>query len=266
MGTPGGGGNYGVVTEMTLQLFAVSKVQSATILFPQSAAETTLSRLQEITRSFPDELSVLSGLVTLHSGHKGLFLQPLLSEQSESGERLFDQLCGLPDAKVVARRWSPYNQIFDREAEKAWSANQNYRVSARFCEALSGAVVELLTQGAKSAPTPGCVLLLHDFHGQASRIPIETAAYPLRKVHYLVEIIAGWDSDADGAAAREWFNQVLEDLSKLSLPGGYTNVLGPEEKQRAYDFYEPSRTRLQAVKAKFDPHNVFSSNVCQLNT
>ncbi|HTU51783.1 MAG TPA: BBE domain-containing protein [Acidobacteriaceae bacterium] len=65
-------------------------------------------------------------------------------------------------------------------------------------------------------------------------------------------------------AAREWWDQVLEELSKLSLPGGYPNVLGPEEKQRTYDFYEPSRARLQAVKAKFDPHNVFSSNVCQL--
>jgi FAD/FMN-containing dehydrogenase len=209
-------------------------------------------------------LSVLSGLVTLHDGHKGLFLQPLLSEESETGEHLFDELCSLPGAKVVARRWSPYKQIFDREAEKAWSANQNYRVSARFCEELNEAVVDLLTQGAERAPIPGCVLLLHDFHGQASRIPIENAAYPLRKVHYLIEVIAGWDSDADGIAAREWLDQVLEELSKLSLPGGYPNVLGPEEKQRSYDFYEPSRARLRAVKAKFDPYNVFSSNVCQL--
>ena len=126
--------------------------------------------------------------------------------------------------------------------------------------------MDILSQGAQSAPTSGCVLLLHDFHGQASRIPIETAAYPLRRVHYLVEVIAGWDNDEDGTRAREWFDQVLEDLSTLSLPGGYTNVLGPEEKQRAYDFYEPSRTRLRAVKAKFDPHDVFSSKVCQLET
>ena len=70
----GGGGNYGVVTAMTLKLFSVPKVQSATILFPQSAAEATLLRLQQLTEGFPDELSALSGLVTLHDGHKGLFL------------------------------------------------------------------------------------------------------------------------------------------------------------------------------------------------
>jgi FAD/FMN-containing dehydrogenase len=34
----GGGGNYGVVTAMELELFSVPKVQSATILFPQSSA------------------------------------------------------------------------------------------------------------------------------------------------------------------------------------------------------------------------------------
>jgi len=260
----GGGGNYGVVTSMELELFSVPTVQSATILFPQSSAATTLSHLQEITEASPDGLSVLSGLVILHSGQKGLFLQPLLSEKSEIGERLFEKLCNLPNSKVVARRWSPYNQIFDREAEKAWSANENYRVSARFCEVLNGAVVDVLTRGAERAPTPGCVLLLHDFHGQASRIQLESSAYPLRKNHYLVEVIAGWDSVEDGVAAGEWFDQVLEELSQLSLSGGYPNVLGPAEQKRTYDFYEPSRTRLRAVKNKFDPHDVFSSNVCQL--
>lgn len=260
----GGGGNYGVVTEMALELFSVPKVQSATILFPQSSAGTALSRLQEILEASPDELSVLSGLVTLHNGQKGVFLQPLLIEDSEAGERLFDELCRLRDAKVVARRWCPYKEIFDREAEKAWSANQNYRVSSRICEELNGAVVDLLMRGGERAPTPGCAVVLHDFRGQASRIPIESAAYPLRKIHYVVEVIAGWNSDADGVAAREWWDQVLEELSRLSLPGGYPNVLGPEEKQRTYDFYKPSRARLQAVKTKFDPHNVFSSNVCQL--
>lgn len=79
-------------------------------------------------------------------------------------------------------------------------------------------VVDLLTSSGQRAPTPGCAIVMHDFRGQASRVPIESAAYPLRKIHYVVEVIAGWDSNADGIAAREWFDQVLEELPKLSLP------------------------------------------------
>ena len=54
---------------------------------------------------FPDELSVLSGLATLHGGLKGFFLQSFLSEELGVGERLFDQLCSLPRAKIIARRY-----------------------------------------------------------------------------------------------------------------------------------------------------------------
>lgn len=260
----GGGGNYGVVTEVELSLFPVPLVQTATILFSETDAKDALRSVQQVIDTCPDSLSVLSGLVTLHDGQKGLFLQPLLSEGTEVGDRLFDHLCTLRGARVVGRRWSPYKDTFDREAEKAWSANENYKVSARFCEKLDDDVTDLLTRSAACAPTHGCVLLMHDFHGQASRIGLESAAYPLRRDHYLVEVIAGWDTSAEAGAAMKWFDEVLNDLSQLSLSGGYPNVLGPEERQRCYDFYGPSRGRLQAIKAKYDPENIFSSNVCAL--
>ena len=73
----------------------------------------------------------------------------------------------------------------------------------------------------------------------AARFPRESAAYPVRKPHYVVEVIAGWDSQADGAKANEWLDQLLHALEQNALPGGWANVLGPEERQRAHDFYEP---------------------------
>ncbi len=259
----GGGGNYGVVTALELELYRVLEVQTAIIALPLDSAATMLAFVRDVVEQAPDELSVLSGLVTLPNGHKGMFLQPLLSERTELGEKLVEELCSQGGTHVIARRWTPYKGIFDRDAEKAWYANQNYRVSDRLCETLSPEIIDILLQSAESAPTPGCAILLHDFHGKASRIPLESAAYPLRKAHYVVEVIAGWDSEADGVKANEWIVKILQVLEPHALPGGWANVLGPEEKQRAHDFYEPSHERLQAVKQKFDPQNVFFSNVMQ---
>ncbi len=137
------------------------------------------------------------------------------------------------------RRWAPYKETFDREAEKAWYAHPNYRVSNRLCETLGAEILGVLVRSAERAPTPGCAILLHDFHGRAARFPRESAAYPVRKPHYVVEVIAGWDSQADGAKANEWLDQLLHALEQNALPGGWANVLGPEERQRAHDFYEP---------------------------
>lgn len=259
----GGGGNYGVVTALELELFPLPDVQFAIIALPLASAANVLARLANVIEQAPDELSVLSGLITLHNGHKGMSLQPLLSGTCEQGESLFEELCSLSGTQVIARRRCPYKETFDREAEKAWSANQNYRVSARFCETLSPEIIDVLLESAENAPTQGCSVLLHDFHGKASRIPLESAAFPLRKPHYVLEVIAGWDSDADGAKAEEWLDEILRELEPFVLPGGWANVLGPDERQRAHDFYEPSRERLLAVKKKFDPQNVFFSNVTQ---
>ena len=259
----GGGGNYGVVTALELELYPVPEVQTATIALPLASARTMLSLITKVVEQAPDELSVLSGLVTLPNGHKGMFLQPVLSGHTEQGERLFDELCNQSGTHVIARRWCPYKDIFDREAEKAWSANQNYRVSAHFSETLSPELIDVTLRSADNAPTRGCSVLLHDFHGKASRLPLESAAYPLRKPHYVIEVIAGWDGDADGVEAKKWLDQILQQLAPFVLRGGWANVLGPDEKQSAHDFYEPSRERLSAVKKKFDPHNVFFSNVTQ---
>ncbi len=259
----GGGGNYGVVTALELELYSLPEVQTAIVALPLASARTMLSLIEKVIEQAPDELSVLSGLVTLPNGQKGMFLQPLLSGHTAQGEALFDELCAQSGTHVMHRRWCPYKETFDREAEKAWSACQNYCVSAHFGETLSPQLVDVILQSAENAPTRGCSILLHDFHGKASRIHPETAAYPLRKSHYVIEVIAGWDSDADGLRAREWFERILQQLAPFVLPGGWANVLGPNEKQSAHEFYEPSRERLQAVKNKFDPNNVFFSNVIQ---
>jgi FAD/FMN-containing dehydrogenase len=259
----GGGGSYGVVTALELELYRVPEVQTAIVALPLDSAARMLGFVQKIVEQAPDELSVLSGLVTLPHGHKGMFLQPCLSERTELGEKLFEELCSQTGTQVIMRSWVPYRETFDREAEKAWYAHRNYRVSNRLSEALSAEIVDTVLRNAERAPTPGCAILLHDFHGKASLIPLDSAAYPLRKVHYVVEVIAGWDSEADGVKANEWLDQILQDLEPNVLAGAWANVLGPEEKRRANDFYEPSQERLRAVKKKFDPQNVFFSNVAQ---
>jgi len=42
------------------------------------------------------------------------------------------------------------------------------------------------------------------------------------------EIVAAWDLDAnDGQVHRQWAQTLSENLAPYSLPGAYSNVLGP---------------------------------------
>ncbi len=95
----GGGGNYGVVTALELELYRVPEVQTTIVVLPLESAARMLSLVQKVVERAPDELSVLSGLATLPHGQKGMFLQPLLSERTKSGEKLFVELCNQPVRK-----------------------------------------------------------------------------------------------------------------------------------------------------------------------
>lgn len=62
-------------------------------------------------------------------------------------------------------------------------------------------IFRIILQSAESAFARGCSILLHDFHGRASRVRLESAAYPLRTA-LCIEMIAGWDSNAEGRRSR----------------------------------------------------------------
>jgi FAD/FMN-containing dehydrogenase len=88
------------------------------------------------------------------------------------------------------------------------------------------------------------------------------AAFGLRREHFMVEIIAGWNPDGDdGAAHRRWAKDLWESLAPFALPGGYANLLGPDDREQAAEAYGGNASRLRALKCRFDPDGVFASAI-----
>ncbi len=110
----------------------------------------------------------------------------------------------------------------------------------------------------------GCSgLILHDFRGAATRVPLAATAFGLRKEHFIVEILAIWEPAAgdDGHAHQQWARTVSDNLAPYALPGGYPNMLGPEEHEQTAQAYGSNLRRLQRAKRRFDPEGVFMSAI-----
>jgi hypothetical protein len=76
-----------------------------------------------------------------------------------------------------------------------------------------------------------------------------------------VEIIAAWDPDAnDGQVHRQWARTLSENLAPHSLPGDYSNILGPDQHVQIAHAYGSNLVRLQEAKKRFDPDG-FSSAI-----
>jgi hypothetical protein len=52
---------------------------------------------------------------------------------------------------------------------------------------------------------------------------------------------------------------LFTDLEPHALPGGYPNLIGPDQASQANDSYGPNADRLHTLKRRIDPTNLFSA-------
>jgi hypothetical protein len=58
---------------------------------------------------------------------------------------------------------------------------------------------------------------------------------------------------------------VVRALGPVALPGGYPDLLGPDDDERARESYGANLGRLLAAKRRYDPDNVFASAIPALS-
>jgi FAD/FMN-containing dehydrogenase len=85
----------------------------------------------------------------------------------------------------------------------------------------------------------------------------------VRNKHVLVSIVAAWegkgDAPRDDAQHRRWAHAVSQALVPYALPGGYPNLLGPDEHAQIAAAYGGNVERLCHAKWRFDPKGVFTA-------
>ena len=92
-------------------------------------------------------------------------------------------------------------------------------------------------------------------------------SYRLRRSrpHRMIEIVAAWQPHDDKAADAAWADRVAADLAAYALPGGYPNMLGPDDYEQIGDAYRSNAARLCAAKRHFDPDGFFPPSPCRVD-
>jgi FAD/FMN-containing dehydrogenase len=122
--------------------------------------------------------------------------------------------------------------------------------------------IDVIIRAVAARTSPYSMVNWHHLHGAATRISAEATAFGLRQEHFMLEIIAAWDPSAsNGAAHRQWAQDLWENLAPFALPGGYANQLAPHDREQAKDAYGRNGVQLKALKRRFDPDGVFASAI-----
>ncbi|MGW6456089.1 FAD-binding oxidoreductase [Streptomyces sp. NPDC055078] len=255
----GGGGNFGVVTSMRVKLHTVPTILSGVIMFPWAQAASVLTALEEPVLRGPDELTVQCGALTGPTGETVVFVAPTWCGEAAEGERAMEALTKLGDPLLARIAPTTVADMLQQNGTM-FPAGRHVEIRPRTVPGFTPGTIDALIAGGESMTSPLSAISLHSLHGAATRVPVENTAYGIRTPHLLIENIAQWEpGDSRETQHRAWARHLSDSLAGDALPGGYANLLGPDETDQISHAYGPNRDRLLTAKHRFDPDNVFSA-------
>jgi hypothetical protein len=253
----GGGGNFGVVTSVEVALHPVTEVLAGSFTFPWEQAARVLRGYGKLLGRAPDPLTAVITLAPGPDGGPTVAVSPTWSGTLTDGSAAIDGFArlGTPLTAAVSSM-SPLVKL--REFDGAFPDGARYAIRTRNIAAFTPGVVSALLDAYTARTSPGTFINIHHFHGAATRTALESGAFGLRQDHYMVELIEIGAPDG-GTLSGEWPRRASAMLAPHALPGGYPNLLGPDDEHQAAAAYGPHTARLLAVKARLDPDDVFTA-------
>jgi len=137
---------------------------------------------------------------------------------------------------------------------------QNYWKST-YMPALSDAAIETIVRHATAVPSPHSVVLIQDFHGAVGRVARDAMAFCHRDAPHALVLLSNWIDPSEGERNIGWTRTFFADLEPHMAHGVYVNDMGHDEgSERVRSAYGENYARLAALKAEYDPTNLFRMN------
>ena len=260
----GGGGNFGVVASYEYRVRPVGPtVYGGLVAHPFSAAREVLQFYRELTTSASDDLTAysallhapdgvtkLAGIVVCHVGpidQAERELAPLLA----FGSPALSQVGPMPYAAINSMLDAayPYGSL-------------NYWKSS-FMDELTDAAIDVFIDRFNQTKGPMTAFLLEHVHGAATRVPESATAFPHRAIGINVLIPSVWLDPADTDEHIRWTQESYEALQPHLRRGRYVNYMAEDDtgEAAARAAYGSNFDRLQDIKTKYDPTNLFRMNI-----
>jgi hypothetical protein len=266
----GGGGNFGINTSFTFRLREVSEdVTIFNIVWPGTRQVEMLSTLLAIQAAHPTRISTRTKTYPQRPGSKparneivvatlGQFFGP----RPQALEALAPAL-GLVKPLHADIRQMPYWQARDYLITDDPNGLYDLR-SAYVAGSMPGdgleTMIDWITRWPGGSLLPENVGLFFAIGGKVRERAIADSAYPHRNADWILQIEHAWapiDPPDIVRAQQEWLIAYFEAMQRWVLPQSYVNFPSRGQPDWARAYYGPNLGRLQAIKRRLDPDNLF---------
>src|SRR5262249_21971240 len=242
------------------RLHELGPVLGGGVAFPLEKAKRVLAFYDEFTRSAPDELSVNAAIATAPDGTSVVGIAVTWCGLLDVGERLLKPLRTFetPIADTIAPmryvdRQRMIDAAFPRGRRHYWKAGWQRRLEAP--------AIDVVIDFAARRPSPYTRISFQHMHGAAARVPATETAFFHRHDQWEAQILSQWVDANDDEPNVSWARDMYSAMEPYLENAVYVNMLGADESDRVRTAYGGNYERLVAIKAAYDPTNLFPSNV-----
>ncbi len=264
----GGGGNFGVVTQFEFRLHpAGPEIVAGLVVYPLEQGAQVLRKY----RAFTDDANeTITAWTVIRRAPPLPFLPAethgrhaiVLAAASTGADADPAQLAPL------TKMGEPFGSHIDRMPYVQWQqafdplltpGARNYWKSHNF-SALHDAVIDTVLEYGRQLPTADCEIFLAHLAGAPNRVAADATAYVGRDARFVMNVHGRWQSAAEDAAGIAWARQVFQACAPHASAGAYVNFMTGDEGERVEQAYGVVHRRLQQIKHRYDPDNVFHLN------
>jgi len=255
----GGGGNFGIVTRFVFRSHPADDVATYSLAWSWADAKRVVQAWQSFAPHAPDGLfsvlnlsAVTGGSASITSG--GQFFG------SESALRSL--LAPLVNAAAPTRFTTASRSFLEavhyfgpsggRSTFGAKSGIGNAPLSSAGIDALLNQIEAKRSVGSGSG-----IVLLDSWGGAINRVPKARTAFVHRNALFSMQYLSYWSPGAAAAPNLGWLRRAHAAMKPYVSQFAYQNYIDPELTNWQHAYYGTNLPRLQQIKRKYDPQNVW---------
>jgi hypothetical protein len=148
-------------------------------------------------------------------------------------------------------------------SDSFWPYGRSYYWKSHMLRDLADDLIDVIADFGSRLPTPLCMIVLEWYHGAYSRVEPRATAFWHRDARFQLIAAGGWDDPAEQEPIMRWLRDFHDATRRFSTAGDFLNFNsedGVDHNARVRAGYGGNYERLAAIKARYDPTNLFRMN------
>lgn len=254
----GGGGNFGVVTQIKVRTYLPEseRLLSGPLCYPMEMFHDFLNFYNDWVQTIPNKMAAYVAF-SLAPPLRGICLLTMYNGDPNEGMQYYQPLFAQGPFLNLVGNYTFHEFIDMFGGGTAVSGRKTYIKAGMIRKGeLTQSFLNTLEQYVMSAPSLETVILWDHVGGKMSEIAPDATAFYRRVTEFIFEVKAIWDTPEEEQTNLQWIRNMFNDLEP-HFHGSYLNYIDPNQTDWKQAYYGTNYDRLKKVKRKYDPQNFF---------